>query len=348
MIQYILRRLLIMPVVVFLVTLILYFLLYQMPPERRAEVYLPAMRPTTTAEQREEIINNIIDHYGLDEPFVAQYVNWLKDILRGDWGWSPTWGEPVLDGLIRRAPASAELALAAMIPAIALAVSLGSIAARRHQKAPDQAIQGAAFFAWAFPSFILGLMLMTVLYAWLRLFPPGRLSMWATPIVEGEAFTTYTGILTIDSLLNGNLEIFWDALRHLVLPAVTLAVAQWALLTRVMRASLLDALGQDYITTARSKGATERIVVNRHARRNAILPMISMGGVTISLLISGVVIVEVLFSYEGLGAAAVNAIMNADIPAVVGFVLFSSLVTVLSSLVADVTYGFVDPRVRLY
>jgi len=348
MIQYVLRRLLILPVIIFLVTLILFILLYQMPPDRRAEVYLPSMRPTTSTEQREKIINDVIEHYGLDDPFPVQYLTWIRNILVGEWGYSPSWREPVLEGLLRRAPASAELAIAAMIPAIALAIGLGSLAARKQQRAQDQAIQAAAFVGWAFPSFILGLMLMNVLYAWLRLFPPGRLSTWATPIVEGGEFRRFTGMMTVDSLLNGNLRIFWDSLRHMVLPALTLAVGHWALLTRMMRASLLDALGEDYVTTARSKGVAEKNVVNVHARRNAILPMISMGGVIVSLLISGVVIVEVLFGYEGLGAAAMAAIMNADIPTVVGFVLFSSLVTMLSSLVADVSYAFVDPRVRLF
>lgn len=348
MIQYIVRRLLLLPIIIFLVTLILFFLMYQLPPERRVEVYLPSMRPTTTAEQREEIIANVIEHYGLDDPFPVQYTTWIRNILVGEWGWSPTWRQPVLEGLLRRAPASAELAIAAAIPAISLAVVLGSTAARHYRRGPDQAIQMAAFVGWAFPSFVLGLMLMNVLYAWLRLFPPGRLSLWANPIVEGQGFRTYTGMITVDALLNGDLKIFVDALRHLVLPAMTLAVAHWSLLTRVMRASLLDVLGEDFITTARSKGVPERAVVNLHARRNAILPLISMGGVVVSLLISGVVIVEVLFSYEGLGAAAVGAIMNADIPTVVGFVLFTCIVTVLSSLAADVLYALVDPRVRLF
>ncbi len=348
MVQFIVRRLLVLPVIVLLVTLILFFLLYQLPPERRAEVYLPSMRPTTSAEERERIIANTIEHYRLDEPFATQYVTWVRNLLAGEWGYSPSWDEPVLQGLLRRAPASAELAIAATIPSIALAITLGSVAARYRGRSQDQVIQTAAFVGWAFPSFVFGLMLMNVLYAWLRWFPPGRLSVWASPIVAGEGFRSYTGMVTVDALLNGDLNIFWDASRHLVLPAVTLAVAIWSLLTRVMRSSLLDTLGQDYITTARAKGVTERDVVNVHARRNAILPMISMGGVIVSLLITGVVIVEVLFSYQGLGAAAISAIMNADIPAVVGFVLFTSLVTVMSSLVADVMYAFVDPRVRLF
>jgi len=348
MIQYIIRRLLILPVIMLLVTLILYFLLYQLPPEQRAQVYMPTLRPTTTDEQRAEIIQDFIERYGLDKPFPIQYMAWLRNLLAGEWGYSPSWGQPVLEGLLRRAPASAELALAGTIPAIILALALGSLAARRYGHPPDYAVRAAAFVSWAFPSFILGLVLMNVLYAWLNWFPPNRLSMWAEQFVASEDFRTYTGMYTVDALLNGNLKLFVDAIRHLVLPAFALAVAQWALLTRIMRSSLLDVLGQDYITTARAKGVREQTVINLHARRNAILPVISTGGATVSLLISGIVVVETIFNFAGLGHAAIEAILAADIPSVVGFTLFVSLVTVLSSLVADVACAFVDPRARLY
>jgi peptide/nickel transport system permease protein len=348
MIQYIIRRLLVLPIIMLLVTLILFFLLYQLPPEQRAQVYMPQLRPGTTEEQEVKITRDIIERYGLDEPFPVQYVAWLRNIVVGEWGWSPSWSQPVLEGILWRAPASAELALAATIPSIILALVLGSLAARHYGRPPDHVVRTIAFVGWAFPSFILGLMLMNILYAWLGWFPPERLSMWAERFVESETFRTYTGMYTVDALLNGNLRLFWDAVRHLVLPAFTLAVAQWALLTRIMRSSLLDVLGQDYIVTARAKGVREQRVVNLHARRNAIIPVISTGGVMVSLLISGVAVVETIFNFAGLGRAAVEAILAADIPAVVGFTLFTCLVTVLSSLVTDVLCAVADPRARVY
>ncbi len=348
MIQYIVRRLLILPFIMLLVTFILYLLLHQLPPEQRAEIYLPTLKPNTTLEERAEIIEDIIERYGFDEPFLLQYITWLRNLLAGEWGYAPSWGQPVLRGLLRRAPASAELALAATIPAIALALTIGSLAARRYGRFPDHVVRTVAFVGWAFPSFILGLILINVLYAWRGWFPPNRLSMWAEHFVAGESFRVYTGMYTVDALLNGDLKLFADAVRHLVLPAFTLAVAQWALLTRIMRSSLLDVLGEDYITTARAKGVREQTVINLHARRNAILPLISTGGVTVSLLISGIVVVETIFNFAGLGYAATEAILAVDIPAVVGFTLFVSLVTVLSSLVADIACAFVDPRARTY
>jgi peptide/nickel transport system permease protein len=349
LIPYILRRLLVLPLIIFLVTLILFFLMWQLPLEMRIQLYMPKGLPGwMTPEEEAHLRAVVIEQYGLDRPFAVQYSNWLGNLVTGNWGFSQSWQQPVLEGLLERTPATTELALGAMLPALVLALGLGSFASRHRNRLPDHVVRVATFVGWAFPSFILGLMLMNVFYAWLDWFPPERLSIWATPIVHGEGFRTYTGMHTVDALLNGELRIFWDALRHLALPAVTLAVVEWALLTRIMRSSMLEALTQDYITTARSKGVPERRVVNLHARRNALLPVISTGGVVVSMLVSGIVVVEIIFSFNGIGAASAEAIVSADIPVALGFTIFTCLVTVLASLVADILYAVVDPRVRLY
>ena len=348
MIQYILRRLLILPLIIFLVTLILFFLMWQLPLDMRMQVYLPATKAWMTQEEEAHLHAVVIEQYGLDRPFPVQYVSWLRNLITGNWGFSPVWGQPVLEGLLQRAPATAELVLVAMVPSVILALALGSFASRHRNRVPDHIVRTATFVGWAFPSFILGLMLMNVFYAWLDWFPPERLSVWAGPIVRGEGFRSYTGMYTVDALLNGEVRIFWDALRHLVLPAVTLAVVEWALLTRIMRSSMLEALTQDYVTTARGKGVPERRVVNVHARRNALLPVISTGGVAASMLISGIVVVEIIFSFKGIGAGAAEAIVHADIPVALGFTIFTSMVVVLASLIADILYAVADPRVRLY
>ncbi|NLE43785.1 MAG: ABC transporter permease [Chloroflexi bacterium] len=347
MLQYIARRFLVLPLILFLVTLILFGLMLQLPVEMRAEVYMPSVGSNATAEQMAQITETIIRRYGLDEPLPVQYAAWVKSLLVGEWGYSPVWKESVLEGLLRRVPASAELALAAMVPAIVLAVVLGSVSSRCDGRFVGQFVRGTAFVGWAFPSFILGLMMLNVLYAWLRWFPPGRLSTWASVIVNGGGFRTYTGMYTVDALLNGNVAILLDALRHLILPASSLGLAQWALLTRIMRSSLLEALRQDYITTARAKGVDERKVVNVHARRNAILPVVSASSVAVSMLISGLVVIETVFDMNGVGGAATKAILAGDVSVVIGFTVFTCLVTMLSSLAADITYAFIDRRVTL-
>jgi len=349
MITYVLRRLLILPVIMFLVTLILFFLIMQLPLEQRVAIYLPETNAATMMDEdkRANLIESTIEKYDLDDPAPAQYVNWVRGLLKGHWGYSPTWQQPVLEGLLQRAPVTAELALAATVPSVILALSLGSLAGRYRGGWLDHVIRAAAFVAWAFPSFILGLMLMNVFYAWLGWFPPGRLSRGVRTFVGSDAFRVYTGMYSLDGLLNGKPAVSLDALRHLAVPAVALAGAQWALLTRIMRSSLLDVFGQDYITTARAKGLPERQVAKQHARPNAVLPVISTTGVSVSLLLSGAVVIEAIFDLNGIGHSAAEAIRFSDVPVAVGFAIFTCAVTVLASLVADILYAAVDPRVRL-
>ena len=159
-------------------------------------------------------------------------------------------------------------------------------------------------------------------------------------------FQHYTKMLTVDALLNGRFDIFVDALKHLVLPVITLAVVQSAQIMRVMRSSLLDALGKDYVRTARSKGLPERVVSHKHARRNALIPVITLSGFTLVGLINGVVITETIFNFPGLGQWAAAAAINLDYAAVMGFALFTALMVVLANLLVDVLYGVVDPRIR--
>ena len=347
MLKYIVRRLLVLPVVLFVVTLVLFVLFLQVPVEQRVAVYLPSVRSNITEADYQKLIEKTIERYGLDRPFSVQYVEWVTNLVRGDWGYSPSWREPVLEGLLRRAPATLELTLFALVPAMLLAVGLGRLAARRRGAVPDSLVRSAAFLGWAFPPFILALMLMNVAYARTGWFPPERMSIGISLLVNGEGFRTYTGLLTVDALLNGQPHVFWDAIRHLVLPATCLALAAWALLTRVMRSSLLEVQSQDYIVTARAKGLSERQVINRHATRNALLPVISTAGVIPPLLITGVAVIEVVFNFNGVGRWAVQGFLNSEIPVTVGFALFSCIVTVLASLIADILYAVVDPRVRL-
>lgn len=348
MLAYVMRRIIILPIILLLMSFVLFALMLQIPSEQRAEIYMLSGRPNISPELSAEILQKVIDRYGLDRPLHVQYISWIRNLFMGDWGYSPMWRQPVLEGLLYRTPASLELAFVASLPAIILALFLGTIAARYNDWLSGQAIRFVSFIAWAFPSFILALLLMMFFYAWQGWFPPGRLTPEHSALVASDAFNIYTGMYTIDSLLNRNWTIFWDAIRHLILPGLTLGISFWGLLTRVLRDSLLDVLNQDFITTARAKGISERRVINKHARRNAILPVISTGGVVVSLLISTMVIVETIFNIDGIGKASVQAILNGDVPVVIGFTLFVSIASVLLSLVADVLYGVVDPRVRLY
>jgi peptide/nickel transport system permease protein len=172
-------------------------------------------------------------------------------------------------------------------------------------------------------------------------------SGWVAQIIQSGAFTSYTHMVTLDALLNGRMDIFWDAASHLVLPSITLAYLNWAYLLRVTRSSMLDVLRQDYITTARAKGLLERIVVRRHALPNALIPVVTIGALTLIGLLNGVVITETVFNFPGMGSFLSEAALSLDVVSVLGFTLFSSFILVAGNLVVDLLYGVIDPRIRL-
>lgn len=347
MVQFILRRLLALPLILFFVTGIIFLMILQIPAEERVIAYLPSGSPNLTDEEYAHLLEVTITRYGLDRSPADQYAAWISNLTRGDWGYSPTWRQPVLVGLMRRAPATIELTLFASIPAFLLAIVLGALSVRVQGRLPDYLVRAGTFLGWSFPPFILALILMNVFYAWLGWFPPERMSLWASDLVRSESFHSITGLLTVDALLNRNVPLFWDALRHLALPGFTLAFAVWGLLTRIMRSSLLEVMSMEYITTARSKGLSERKVVSRHALHNALLPVISMGSVISASLITTVTVIEMVFNYNGIGRWAVLSFLSYEIPVTVGFAIFSCVVTLLASLVADILYALVDPRIRL-
>jgi peptide/nickel transport system permease protein len=224
---------------------------------------------------------------------------------------------------------------------------MGVVAAVNHNKLTDQILRVFAITGWSIPTFVFGLLVLMIFYARLGWFPPERLSEWALRVVTSPEFNRYTNMNTLDALLNLRFDILLDALRHLVLPVVTLSVISWAFLLRVTRSSMLDTLRQDYMTTARSKGLAERRVIRRHAVPNALIPVITVGGLTLIGLFNGVVITETVFNWPGMGSFMAEAALSLDVISVLGITLFSSFVLVFGNLVVDVLYGVVDPRIRL-
>jgi peptide/nickel transport system permease protein len=189
--------------------------------------------------------------------------------------------------------------------------------------------------------------MLMIFYANLHWFPPGRLSDWAQQVVLSPGFHHYTTLITFDSLLNGRFDVFLDALRHMVLPILTLSYISWATFLRVTRGSMLETLRTEYVTTARAKGLPEHDVIYKHARPNAMLPVVTLAGITIVGLLGGVVITETVFNYPGIGSAAAQAASQLDVVTVLGFALFTGFILIVANLVVDVLYAFVDPRVRL-
>ena len=344
MFAYIVRRLLFLPVVIFGVTLLIFMLVQFIDPYKRLTLYV---NENVLSKAKPEDFPRLVHKYGLDRPIYVQYADWLKGVLHGDLGYSVSAQLEVGRAIMKYLPASAELALFSILPLIVLSIRMGVFSAVHRDTIWDHGTRVMAITGWSFPTFVAGLLMLLVFYGMLNWFPPGRLSTWTIPVLRSSDFVSYTGLNTVDALLNGNWRLFLDALRHLVAPVITLSYISWALILRVTRSSMLETLQQDYITTARSKGLRERVVVQKHARRNAMIPVATLAGTTVALLLNGVVITETVFNYPGLGRFAAKAALQLDVAAVLGVAIFNGIVMVLANLVVDVMYAVIDPRVRL-
>jgi peptide/nickel transport system permease protein len=353
MTQFIIRRLLVLPVILIGVTILIFGMLQFLSPEQRSALYVRDI-PKNAA-----MMDSIIRRYGLNDPVYVQYWHWLVGkqdkesgkvvggILRGDFGYSRSATQPVMDLIKRRFPATIELSLWAIGPIIGIGVWLGIVAAVNHNKLIDQIARIFSIVGYSFPTFVFGLLMLMYFYAQLRLFPVGRISDWADGVISSSAYVKYTSIITIDSIINGRMDIFLDALRHLVLPVITLSYVSWALFLRITRSSMLETLRQDYVTTARAKGLEERIVVNKHALPNALIPVATMGGLQVASLLGGVVFTETIFNFPGIGSAAGVAAANLDVITVLSFTLLTASILIVSNLIVDILYAILDPRVRL-
>ena len=339
--SYIIRRLLLLIPVLFGVTIFIFGISMLFSPIERATLYVTDPRQMAD-------LPAIIEIYGLDQPFWTQYSNWIGQVFSGNLGWSKVVGMPVWDAIWAFLPATLELAIFATPIIIFTGIFLGTKAAAHKDRPLDHGTRVMAIFGWSLPTFWLGLLLMMVFYGYFRgLLPPSRLSIPMELVVNSASFIRYTHINTIDAILNLNGAVLLDTLRHLILPVVTLSVTQVAFIMRLMRSSMLESLGKGYILTARAKGLAEGVVVNKHARRNALIPVITVAGYVLAGMANGVVITETIFTFRGLGWWAWQSAVRLDIASVLGFALFNSVLFVLVNLVVDILYTRVDPRVRL-
>lgn len=345
--KFLVRRVLLMLITFVVITALLYGVLMLSPAEARAALYLPRGGRSISLNQ----IRTVIREYGLDDPYPVQYMRWLGNLLRGDWGWSPTLRDDVLKALLHRTPMTAELTLWSVLLFIPTGIASGALAAWRRGRAADHSFRLLAFIATSIPPFILGLMLLAIFYVGLRWFPIGRLTMSNEFVVKSATFKTYTSLLAVDGLLNGRSDITLDALRHLVLPAFTLSLAHWATLGRVTRAAMFEELNKDYITTARGKGLSWQKTVWRHALHNALLPALNSSALSAASLVTGVFVVEVIFALPGvselLGVSTYYfGAMMPDVAITMGFAVYGVLLVLPLMFILDVLQALIDPRLR--
>ena len=287
--------------------------------------------------------------YGLDEPEIVQYFIYLTNLFKGDWGLSTSIGadQPVLTVLARLFPATIELAIIAMILAVILGIPLGIISATKKDKVADHVTRVFALTGVSMPIFWFGLMLKYVLFYQLSIHDLPNLPGGDRYNIRRFTYTPTTGFLLFDSLLiEHDMYLFVDAVVHLIMPAFCLGYITLAIITRMMRSSMLEVIKEDYITLAKSKGLTERIVIYRHALRNALIPTVTVIGLAFGGLMTGAVLTETIFNWPGLGRWAVRAILNSDMAAINGFTLLVAFIFVTANLIVDLIYGILDPRIR--
>lgn len=288
-------------------------------------------------------IQEVIERFGLDQPLYMQYLYWLKGLLQGDLGYSQVANLPVTDAIALKFPATFEIAILATFVAVIVGIAAGTRSAVKANSAFDQTTRVTSLVAVSIPVFWLGLILLKLFYADLGWFPApdGRTSL------EFSDVPAPTNFKLVDSIILGRPDMFWDALLHLVLPAITLAFASTAIIVRMMRSSMLEVLGAEYVRTARSKGLPEKVVIKRHARRNALIPTTTVVGLSFGGLLGGAVLTETIFNWPGMGRWSADAALNLDTAGIMGFTLLVAVIYVLANLTVDIMYAYLDPRVRL-
>jgi peptide/nickel transport system permease protein len=371
--EYIIRRLVLMVFVLFVVSIIVFYLGRGiLPPASALAPYItPRMNDITklAVAQSLGVATSSCSSWsafttsvhGCVVPLYAQYFSWLQSVLSGNWGISqiPGIGSGLTTWTLfsERFPLTAELAIAGALFTVIVAIPMGIISATHNNKAPDHVSRVVALTGYSMPIFWLGFILQIVFVIYLRI-PHGQFSLGilqSNGVLSSNCGICFTnpgtikvlsGMPVLDSLIQGNLPYFWDSFAALILPTITLGYSTLGALTRVVRSSMMESMRQDYILLARSKGLAERTVIYRHALKNAILPAITIAGLIFAFLLGGVVVVEYIFSWPGVGQAALQASLYLDINFLELYALVTAAIIVAANLSVDVIYAFIDPRIR--
>jgi ABC-type dipeptide/oligopeptide/nickel transport system permease component len=335
MTRYVLRRLAITPLLLLGIITVAFIVARIIPADPVAAIV------GERNMNNEEVVQAAKERWGLDGGIVEQYVTYVRNLLSGDLGTSFRTKQSVTSDIWERLPATAELAFGALIVGGIGGIALGITSARHQNRAVDHASRFVALVGSSLPVFWLGLIALYTLYVRLGWFPgPGRLPSRTDPPPD------VTGFYTIDSIIDGNFSLAWQSFRQLMLPAFVLGWGLMGIVSRLVRAAMLDELHADYVRTARAKGLAEGQVMRHHVLRNALTPVITIMGLTLGILLTQAVLTETVFSWNGLGSYAVEATRRLDYPAINGVCITAGLIFLFSSLIADLLYAAVDPKIR--
>jgi len=333
--RYLVKRVFLAVLVVFGAMTITFFIFKAMPGD-----------PVTILLGKEgklypELVEAVTKTWHLRDPPHLQYFWYMSNLLRGNMGTSMYTRSPVAEELARRMPVTIELVLASFFVSLGIAIPAGVIAAVKRGKWIDGAARVFSIVGVSGPNFWWAILFLYVFYLILGWLSTGRLDLWTSPP------PIVTRMYTIDSLLAGRFDTFLEALKHLILPSITLGITRCGMMMRLTRSSMLEIINSDYIAAARMKGLPERIVVYRHALRNALIPTVTWAGMSFGAMLGGSVFIETIFNWRGIGQFAVGCIFSADYPGVMGVVLYMAIIYAVCNLVVDVLYGYLDPRVRV-
>ncbi|OYN93347.1 ABC transporter permease [Enemella evansiae] len=339
MLRFVVRRLLLMIPVLLGLSLLLFAWLRALPGDPASALLGDKATP--------EAVARINAQYGFDQPIPVQYVTWLGQLIRGDFGSSPRTGQPVVGTFLERFPATVELSVAALIFAIVVGIPLGYFAAKRAGGILDTIAVTNSLIGVVIPVFVLAYLLKLVFAVGI----PGLEFLAVLPTsgrqnVRLDA-THITNFYVLDGLLTREWDASWDAIKHLILPAIALGSIPLAAITRMTRASVLDVLNEDYVRTATAKGLPQGLITRRHVLKNAMLPIVTLIGLQTGALLSGAVLTEGVFAFNGIGSYLFEAISSLDYAVLQGFILFIAIIYALVNLVVDLLYGVFDPRMRV-
>jgi peptide/nickel transport system permease protein len=346
--QFVIRRFLIVPVSLVIITMVLYAGVMLTPPEARATLYFPPrMNPNMTEEQLQRFTDNIIERYHLRAPFLVQYGYWVQSLLTGSWGYSPSIKEEVLPALISRTPATLELTFYSLLIFIPLGLVSGVIAGWKPYGWRDNLFRIMSFIGLAIPPFILAILFLSFFYMDLEWFSPDRINYKYGYEIAKESYNAVTGFITLDALINGRLDIFTDGLRHLAMPVITLCLYNWAVLGRVTRTTVMDLRNKEYIVSARARGFSEQRVMWRHGFRSVLAPSLTTIGLSAASLLMGAFIVEIIYNFHGISEVLATSMQGIpDAAASLGFAVYSVILVLTLMFCVDVLQALLDPRIR--
>ncbi|MCL4559190.1 MAG: ABC transporter permease [Chloroflexi bacterium] len=349
--RFLLLRLLLIPLTLLVVTATLMGLLTAVPPQVRALLYLPKRALDNVFELNMDELRQVTDRYiqlhHLEDPFPVQYADWVVSVFTHGGGYSPTAKGDVFDALLRRTPVTAELTLYSLLTFIPLGIVSGLRAGWKPGGFLDKCFRIGAYIATSLPPFITALVLLGIFYVFLGWFPPGRLGTAFSQEVLSPKFHLFTGLMTIDSLLNGRLDIFIDSVRHLVLPVVTVSLLYWATLSRIVRSTIINERRKEYLTAARARGIPEKRLLWRHALRNVLSPALSSSALAAASLFTGIFMIEIIFDLKGVADLVVHASsVGLDVPIAMGFSVYAICIILVIMFVLDVLRAILDPRSR--